>query len=165
MKYQVVEWGIDYVLPQFVIEPGGRSVSLPNVLPFSSKFLTLEAPLLSIKLGFAYDGASNVIDTKATEAAALIHDALYFVLRNSDQFDPELMEHLGKLCDYEVKVGDFTKHQEFREYADILYYRIARANGMWWPRARLHYRALRRYGSRSARPVGRRKIKDVMFRG
>lgn len=165
LKYQVVEL-FNYQLPDFVVQPGdGRNIIKPKIAFFKSEFLILKDKQLTIRPGFAYDGATNVIDTRATKAAALIHDALYFVLRNSDQFHPKRTKNIGKVGGYECKSGDFTKHNWLRAYADVLYYRIARANGMWWPRARLHYKALRKYGKLSAKPRGRRRIRDVNFKG
>lgn len=160
LKYQVAEF-FQYQLPSVLTVPGGGQVELPE-LEFKSEFVQFRLGLLDISKGFAYDGATNVIDTRATKAAALVHDALYFVLRNSDDLDANKMEGYGT-PDAPLSVG--SAHHDFRKYADVLYYRLARANGMWWPRARLHYKALRKYGRTSAKPAGRRKVKDVRFRG
>lgn len=162
LKYQVME-SFEYELPKALSVPGGGEVRIPKWGGFfRSEFITLNGERLVIRGGFAYDGATNVIDTRATKAAALIHDALYFVLRNEDELNSNDVVG-GGTPDNPLSVG--SKHYDFRKYADVLYYRLARANGMWWPRARLHYRALRRYGRTSAKPRGRRRIRDVKFTG
>lgn len=104
--------------------------------------------ILKIGEGFAYDGASYAIDTKAAQAAALVHDALYMILRNTPLLDEKKWPE---------------EHALWRQYADALYYRIARANGMWWTRARLHYRALRKYGRTNTLRKNRREIKEHRF--
>ena len=69
-KYQLLE---DYtiLLPNKFIGRG-----------FDVKFMKLAAGILTIRAGYAWDGASGpTIDTKTSMRGALVHDALYQAMR------------------------------------------------------------------------------------
>jgi len=99
-----------------------------------SGLITLhESGLLVIKRGWAWDGASGLtIDTKSSMRGALIHDALYQLIR----------EGLLPL--------------EYREIADRILKAVCQIDGMWKWRARLWLRAVRNFGLYAA--VKARKI-------
>ena len=87
------------------------------------------APHLSIKAGYAWDGASGpTVDTEATMRPALVHDALYQLIR------------LGVL-----PPGS-------RKEADKLFRRLLKEDGMTFFRRWYFYRAVRWFGASSARP-------------
>jgi hypothetical protein len=70
--------------------------------------------VLTIMKGYAWDGASGpTIDTRSSMRGALIHDALYQLMR------------LGLLP------------ESYREQADHLLHDICEQDGMWWWRADL----------------------------
>lgn len=93
-------------------------------------FLNLTpAGLLTIKKGYAWDGPSGpTIDTDTFMRGALLHDALYQLIR---------MEKLP----YELK-----------DHADRLLRDVCRCDGMSWVRAWYVYHAVRIFGGSSARP-------------
>ena len=117
-----------------------------------------EVVQLKIDAGFAHDGASGpTINTRSTWLAATVHDALYWWLRNDPRFR------------YSATSGEFTEvyaerfglRNDWRKYADGLFYMIARINGMNPIRARLWYRALRLAGGDAADHKSRRKIYSI----
>ena len=100
-------------------------------LGIHTEFLALTSSgILSIAPGYAYDGASGpTVDTKSSLRGALVHDALYQLMR-------------GKFLDYKVH----------RKPTDKLFYRIIREDGMNPLRAYLWYRAVRRCGKKFTKP-------------
>ena len=56
-------------------------------------------PELTIKKGYAWDGVSGAPDLKTAMRAALVHDALYQVLRNSPQLKKRKREKIRKAAD------------------------------------------------------------------
>lgn len=91
---------------------------------------------LTIYKGYCWDGPSGpTIDTKTFMRGALVHDALYQLLR---------MEYLGP---------------EVRVWADRLLYEICREDGMCWVRAQWVYRGVRIGAGFAADPSNRKVIK------
>ena len=85
--------------------------------------------LLTIKRGYAWDGASGPgIDTKTIMRGSLVHDALYQLMRE------------GGLA------------QTWRKAADKELRRICLEDGMWKVRAWWVYRAVRRCARKAALP-------------
>ena len=83
--------------------------------------------LLTIKKGFAWDGASGpAFDTRSFMRASLVHDALYYLMRQ------EVLD------------------RKWRDEADLLMKEICLADGMWKVRAWWCYRAVRRFGESAA---------------
>ena len=111
-----------------------RPVSFPLLIypdqNIHYKYLTfLTTGVLSIDEGYAWDGPSGpTFDTRNSMVAALIHDALYQLMRQG---------LLG---------------QEWREPADKLLYSIAVWNGMNKFRAGIWYRMVRRLAAPAASP-------------
>lgn len=94
--------------------------------------------VLRIKKGYAWDGASGPArDTPSIMRAALVHDALYQLIR----------------------VGCLDK-AAWRPRADKELRRICREDGMSWLRAWYIYRAVRVGGGKAASPAG---IKPVLY--
>lgn len=91
--------------------------------------------LLTIRAGYAWDGPSGpTIDTKTFMRGALVHDALYQLMR------------LGTLS------------FDHRETADRELRRICLEDGMWRIRAWYVYRAVRRLAGMAALPKNIRAI-------
>ena len=77
--------------------------------------------MLTVLPGFWWDGASGpAIDTRSFMRASCAHDALYRFMRSS------LLAEQGN-----------------RRLADRVMFRLAREDGMWWPRAVWCYLAVR----------------------
>ena len=94
--------------------------------------------VLTIQEGYAWDGASGpTLNTDATMAPSLVHDALYQLLREG-WLDPE----------------DRLAADE--ELEDML-----KERGVWWWRRRLWFRALRSFGSAAAGPTNVKKVHEV----
>jgi hypothetical protein len=79
---------------------------------------------LTIQRGYAWDGATCARDTRTNMRAALVHDALYQLIR------------VGRLP------------RRYRARADREYYRLCRRDGMTILRAASHYAAIRAIGGR-----------------
>jgi hypothetical protein len=82
--------------------------------------------LLVILAGFAWDGATNAIDTKSVMRSALVHDALYYALRQG------------------------FKLERGRELADKLFREMSIADRMSKARAWWQFVAVRKFGAASA---------------
>lgn len=84
---------------------------------------------LMIYEGFVFDGPSGpALDTTDFMRAALVHDALYGLMREG------------------------VLPQSYRKAADQELVRICKQDGMGWFRRQYVYWALRMFGARSARP-------------
>ena len=124
--YRLVSW--KYLLGSEV------ALTLPAKLfgkthSYHSPYLVVAAPRLRILPGYAWDGASGpTVDTEATMRPALVHDALYQLMR------------LGIL-----PPGS-------RKEADKLFRRLLKEDGMTFFRRWYFYRAVRWFGASSARP-------------
>ena len=94
--------------------------------------------ILTIKSGYAWDGASGAPDTKNIMRASLVHDALYQLMRQKD------LDHLKD-----------------RKPADELLRDICIEDGMSKRRADLVYRAVRIFGLKSAKPRKKPKNKII----
>ena len=92
----------------------------------AAKFLFVELNtegMLIIKKGWAWDGASGpTLDTKSCMIAAMVHDALYGLMKR----------------------GLLSK--KYKDDADLLFYDLLIEDGMWKWRAKWWYRAVRNFG-------------------
>ena len=127
LQYRRVAW-------KYVLEKDVR-ITLPfeiwkdGTQAFASPHLGLGGSLFVIKEGYAWDGASGpTVDTETTMYAALVHDALYQLIR------------LGILP------------PEARKEVDKLFRRLLKADGMTFFRRGYFYWAVRWFGASSARP-------------
>lgn len=90
---------------------------------FESPFVALSGGVITIRAGYAWDGASGpTIDTKNSMRASLLHDALYQCIR------------CGLLP------------REYKAHADQLLYNVLIQDGMLKARAWLWKRAVMRFG-------------------
>jgi len=80
--------------------------------------------MLTIRAGYAWDGATCAIDTKNFMRGSLVHDALYQLI------DEKYLD------------------QKYRLSADKLLFRILRADGMGWFRSKLVYFGVRIFGEK-----------------
>lgn len=117
--------------------------SLTPEKTFESDHITIfDFSVLQIKAGFAWDGATNAIDTKSVMRGALIHDALYKAIRSG------FAEHLGR--DKEI----------IRKEADKIFRDICLLDGMSKIRAAYMFDAVRIFGAKAAEP---RKVFRLQF--
>ena len=101
----------------------------------SNGFLHLNvAGILTIKAGYAWDGATGAVWTKSIRRGSLVHDALYQLMRQK------------KL------------HAHRRERIDMLFRDICLADGMWRARAWWVYRGVRRLAGFAADPKNAKKV-------
>jgi hypothetical protein len=97
---------------------------------------------LTIEKSYAWDGPSGpTFDTSTVMRGSLVHDCLYQLLRETDFGAPET-------------------HDQRREQADEILYRICIEDGMWEWRARWILAAVRKTGS-SATVRRQRKIYEA----
>ncbi len=121
-KYQL---GVEYRVQTNII---GYTIDSPFVS-------LLPAGLLIIRLGFGWDGASGpTIDTDTSMRGALVHDALYYLLR------------LGKLPQTE------------RDVADEILSTICKEDGMYSLRANAWEFILEYLGGAAADPKNSKKL-------
>ena len=122
-KYQVAE---DFIV-KLKINPG---------IIYSGRYFKLTSTgWLTIKEGYAYDGASGpTIDTDNTYRAAAVHDVLYQMMREG------------------------VLPQSFRKSADLIMYKMLREDGMWYARAKSWYISLRVGAAKHARPSAKKKV-------
>lgn len=111
--------GWKYTTTEEVIYDTGWNVSNAILTPFIE--LTLNGRL-TITKGYSFDGASGAIDTDTVMKGALIHDALYNLLR------------------------DAKLPQSYRKDADKLFYKVNVEEGMFEVRAYYMYLAVRAFG-------------------
>ena len=126
LLYRRVSW--KYVLEEDVyLTLPGKLFGLTST--YTSPYLVVKAPQLCIRSGYAWDGASGpTVDTTATMYPALVHDALYQLIR------------LGVLP------------VARREAVDKLFRQLLKKDGMTFFRRWYFYQAVRWFGASSARP-------------
>lgn len=132
MKYKA---GYKYVLaePSSFLLPA--RFEQPSFGDIETEFLYLSGRKLDIGKGYAWDGASGPTwDDKTNMQAALVHDALYQLLRE------------GLLP------------ATLRKEADLLFYRMLREDGMGRIRAWYYYQAVRIFGAKAASREGKRPV-------
>lgn len=105
------------------------SIELPYKIPdFVHPYASLKDGILSIKRGYAWDGASGpIINTRDTLVASLVHDVLYQAMRLN----------LIKSC------------KENRQIADKNFFEILKMNGVNSIRRKVWYFAVRLFGKKS----------------
>lgn len=113
---------------------------------FSSKYLSMDSKgVLTISRGYRWNGASGpTIDTPNSIYPSLIHDALYQALR----------EKLLTKKEWYIPVHEsiLIVQDYLQERADRIFLRLLKEYGMWWPRRRVWYRAVRWQGYKSSYP-------------
>ena len=94
-----------------------------------TKFINLsESGILLVKSGYAWDGPSGpTLDSKSAMRASLAHDALYQLLR---------LKHI--------------KGEKNRRKSDRVFYELLLKDKMWKVRAKIWWRAVRRWAKQSS---------------
>ena len=117
------------------------NVPIPIDVATRTEFIDLEpvdttTSKLIVKKGYAWDGPSGpTLDTKDSMRGALVHDALYQLMRN-----------------------DKLKSRTHRKAADQEFKDICKADGVSNLRASLYYKALRKFGKPAASPKNKKEI-------
>ena len=114
--------------------------------PFISPYISMDSKgVLTIRKGYMWNGASGpTIQTENSVYPTLIHDALYQALSQKLLTRKEWV-----LPAYEPLL---IVHDYLQEVADKLFLKLLKEYGMWWPRRRLWYRAVRLRGYKSSYP-------------
>ena len=141
MNAQIVDTEISYI-------SGGKyqivkkDVSFPTDIhpqdDIITEFVELKTNgLLTMKIGFFWDGASGpTINSPSSRRAACIHDGLY------------------RLAQKKLISGETNRRK-----TDRIFYDYLRADGMWKFRAKIWWRSVRRWASKSY--TRRKKVKTA----
>ena len=105
------------------------SIELPFKIPdFVHPYASLKDGILSVKRGYAWDGASGpIINTRDTLVASLVHDVLYQAMR----------------------LNLIKSSKENRQIADKNFFEILKMNGVNSIRRKVWYFAVRLFGKKS----------------
>ena len=105
------------------------SIELPFKIPdFVHPYASLKDGILSVKRGYAWDGASGpIINTRDTLVASLVHDVLYQAMR----------------------LNLIKSSKENRTIADKNFFEILKMNGVNSIRRKVWYLAVRLFGKKS----------------
>ena len=117
--------------------------SLTPEKPFEIDHISIfDFGVMQIKRGFAWDGATNAIDTKSVMRGALVHDALYKSIR----------------CGFAAHLGESV--EKVRAMADGVFREICLLDRMSKIRAAYMFDAIRIFGAKAAEP---RKVFRLQF--
>ena len=105
------------------------SIELPfKITDFVHPYASLKDGILSVKRGYAWDGASGpIINTRDTLVASLVHDVLYQAMR----------------------LNLIKSSKENRQIADKNFFEILKMNGVNSIRRKVWYFAVRLFGKKS----------------
>ena len=105
------------------------SIELPFKIPdFEHPYASSKDGILSVKKGYAWDGASGpIINTRDTLVASLVHDVLYQAMR----------------------LNLIKSSKENRKIADKNFFEILKMNGVNSIRRKVWYFAVRLFGKKS----------------
>ena len=118
------------------------SIELPfKISDFVHPYASLKDGILSIKRGYAWDGASGpVINTRDTLVASLVHDVLYQAMR----------------------LNLIKPNSENKKLADKNFFEILKMNGVNSFRSRVWYLAVKLFGKKSTIKIqDNDKVKDT----
>ena len=118
------------------------SIELPFKIPdFAHPYASLKDGILSVKRGYAWDGASGpVINTRDTLVASLVHDVLYQAMR----------------------LNLIKSSKENRQIADKNFFEILKMNGVNSFRSKVWYLAVKLFGKKSTKSLqDNDKIKET----
>ena len=109
------------------------SIELPFKIPdFVHSYASLKDGILSVKRGYAWDGASGpIINTRDTLVASLVHDVLYQAMR----------------------LNLIKSSKENRQIADKNFFEILKMNGVNSIRRKVWYFAVRLFGKKSTKSL------------
>ena len=118
------------------------SIELPFKIPdFVHPYASLKDGILSVKRGYAWDGASGpIINTRDTLVASLVHDVLYQAMR----------------------LNLIKPSKENRKIADKNFFEILKMNGVNSFRSKVWYLAVKLFGKKSTKSLqDNDKIKET----
>ena len=118
------------------------SIELPFKIPdFEHPYASSKDSILSVKKGYAWDGASGpIINTRDTLVASLVHDVLYQAMR----------------------LNLIKSSKENRKIADKNFFEILKMNGVNSIRRKVWYFAVRLFGKKSTIKIQENdKVKDT----
>lgn len=118
------------------------SIELPFKIPdFVHPYASLKDGILSVKRGYAWDGASGpVINTRDTLVASLVHDVLYQAMR----------------------LNLIKSSEENKKIADKNFFEILKMNGVNSIRSKVWYLAVKLFGKKSTKSIqDNDKIKET----
>ena len=118
------------------------SIELPFKIPdFEHPYASSKDGILSIKRGYAWDGASGpIINTRDTLVASLVHDVLYQAMR----------------------LNLIKSSKENRKIADKNFFEILKMHGVNSIRRKVWYFAVRLFGKKSTIKIQENdKVKDT----
>ena len=118
------------------------SIELPFKIPdFEYPYASSKDGILSVKRGYAWDGASGpIINTRDTLVASLVHDVLYQAMR----------------------LNLIKSSKENRQIADKNFFEILKMNGVNSIRRKVWYFAVRLFGKKSTIKIQENdKLKDT----
>ena len=118
------------------------SIELPFKIPdFVHPYASLKDGILSVKRGYAWDGASGpIINTRDTLVASLVHAVLYQAMR----------------------LNLIKSSKENRKIADKNFFEILKMNGVNSIRRKVWYLAVRLFGKKSTIKIQENdKVKDT----
>lgn len=118
------------------------SIELPfKIADFEHQYASLKDGILSIKKGYAWDGASGpIINTQDTLVASLVHDVLYQAMR----------------------LNLIKSNNENKKIADKIFFEILKMHGVNSIRRKVWYFAVRLFGKKSTKSLqDNDKIKET----
>ena len=118
------------------------SIELPFKIPdFEHQYASLKDGILSVKRGYAWDGASGpIINTQDTLVASLVHDVLYQAMR----------------------LNLIKSSEENKRIADKNFFEILKMHGVNSIRRKVWYFAVRLFGKKSTKTLqDNDKIKET----
>ena len=109
------------------------SIELPFKMPdFEHQYASLKDGILSVKRGYAWDGASGpIINTRDTLVASLVHDVLYQAMR----------------------LNLIKSNSENKKTADKNFFEILKTHGVNSIRRKVWYFAVRLFGKKSTKSL------------
>lgn len=118
------------------------SIKLPYKIPdFEHPYASSKDSILSVKRGYAWDGASGpIINTRDTLVASLVHDVLYQAMR----------------------LNLIKSNSENKKIADKIFFEILKMHGVNSIRRKVWYLAVRLFGKKSTKSLqDNDKIKET----
>ena len=118
------------------------SIKLPYKIPdFEHPYASSKDSILSVKRGYAWDGASGpIINTRDTLVGSLVHDVLYQAMR----------------------LNLIKSNSENKKIADKIFFEILKMHGVNSIRRKVWYLAVRLFGKKSTKNLqDNDKIKET----
>ena len=118
------------------------SIKLPYKIPdFEHPYASSKDSILSVKRGYAWDGASGpIINTRDTLVGSLVHDVLYQAMR----------------------LNLIKSNSENKKIADKIFFEILKMHGVNSIRRKVWYLAVRLFGKKSTKGLqDNDKIKET----